>query len=59
MTRRPRYAALMIAIGGVIAIDGGVIAIDGGVIAIDGGVIAIDVDGVSLSAAAERHGWPP
>jgi len=35
------------------------IAMDGGVIAIDGGVIAIDVDGVSLSAAAERHGWPP
>ena len=31
------------------------IAMDGGVIAIDGGVIAIDCDGVSLSAAAERH----
>jgi hypothetical protein len=31
------------------------IAIDGGVIAIDGGVLAIDGDGVTLSAAAERH----
>ena len=42
MTRRPRRAALMI-------------AIDGSVIAIDGGVLAIDGDGVTLSAAAERH----
>ena len=31
------------------------IAIDGSVIAIDGGVLAIDGDGVTLSAAAERH----